>query len=285
MSDIAVAQLQALGFSEYEARAYVALLQRGALTGYQLARESGIPRPNIYAVLERLQRRGAVVSVQVEEGIRYAALPAEEMLAQLSRSLEAGLADARQALGQLAQAPAPERAWNLQGYQPLISRAEALIDSAQSRLAVGIWSEEARRLADALARAQGRGIEPTVLCIQGCPQECGGCRGRIYRYPLAAGARSRWLVLVADSRELLVGQVSPDGVASGVVTTLEALVAVAGIYLHNAIAAAEIVRSLGPGLLRLLDARALEALQGAGLATDGASWWDRIFEAVRGSGG
>ena len=43
MTDV-VELLQQLNFSEYEARAYIALLQHNPLNGYALAKESGIPR-------------------------------------------------------------------------------------------------------------------------------------------------------------------------------------------------------------------------------------------------
>src|SRR6266542_3193328 len=54
----ATALLQQLGFSEYEARAYLALLQRNPLNGYELAKVSGLPRANVYAVLQKLEDRG-----------------------------------------------------------------------------------------------------------------------------------------------------------------------------------------------------------------------------------
>ncbi len=283
--DQSLEHLQALGFSEYEGRAYVALLQAGALTGYQLARASGIPRPNIYPVLDRLHERGAVVRVQVKGGVKYSALPSEEMLSRLSRNVQSHLEEARLALRQVTAAAPSEYVWNVQGYDSVMARAEALVDGARQRLLVGVWAQESRRLSAAFARAQARDVEPTTLCIQGCPDECGGCRGRIYRYPLAGGAETRWLVAAADDAELLVGQVFADGGATAAVTRLEVLVAVGTHYLRNTIAAAEIVRSLGPRLAELVDAQALEALQGAGLATSGESWLQRIRTAVGGSNG
>ena len=49
-----------LGFSDYEARAYVALLQRNPANGYELAKRSEVPRGNVYAVLQKLEDRGRV---------------------------------------------------------------------------------------------------------------------------------------------------------------------------------------------------------------------------------
>ncbi len=280
-TDEAVRQLQALGFGEYEARTYVALLQHGTLTGYQLARSSGIPRPNIYPVLDRLQQRGAVLRIEVKGGVKYSALPAEEMLSRLSSSVKGHLDKARLALSDIVAAVPAEYVWNVQGYENVMARAEALVDSAQQRLLAGVWSEESKRLSGAFGRALARGVVPTTLCIQGCPQECGGCRGQIYRYPLATDAQTHWLLLVGDGRELLAGQVFPDGETTAAVSQQEVFVAVAARYLQNTIAAAEIVRSLGPRLRRQLDSQAREALEGAGLAIGGTPWFERILSAVR----
>lgn len=270
-------QLQALGFGEYEARAYVSLLQRGPLTGYQLAKASGVPRPNIYTVLDRLAERGAVNRMTVEGGVRYVALPAEEMLSRLGREASVRLEKAREAMRSLEASPETPQVWNLEGYEVMLGRAREMIENTEERLLIGIWSNESRRLADALSKAKTRGVQLTMLCIQGCPEECGGCRGDVFRYPLATDTDKRWLVVSADERELLVGQVSPDGMAVAAVTRLEAFVAVGSHYLRNAVAAAEIVRSLGNRMGDLLDAPALRALRSAGLATQDSSWLDRML--------
>jgi sugar-specific transcriptional regulator TrmB len=74
MEDI-VASLQRLGFGEYEAKAYIALLQRSPLTGYELAKVSGLPRANVYAVLPKLEEKGAVLRVDTPAGPRYSPVP------------------------------------------------------------------------------------------------------------------------------------------------------------------------------------------------------------------
>jgi hypothetical protein len=280
MTQDAAEHLQALGFTDYEARAYIALLQAGPLTGYQLARASGIPRPNVYPVIDRLERRGAIARVEGRDAPKYAALPWEDMLGGLSADVEGHLAGARDALQRLEVEPSATYAWNLQGYESILARAEALVGSAQRRVAVGLWSTEARRLAPALAGAAGRGVEFTTLCLEGCPEECGGCRGDVFRYSLAGPGADRWLVVVIDDEQLLLAHILSSGGASGVVTRQESLVAIAAQYLRNTIAAAEIVRSLGGRLMELLDDRARAALEGGSLASPGGAWAEQFVAAV-----
>jgi sugar-specific transcriptional regulator TrmB len=62
----AVQRLIELGFSQYEARAYVGLLGREPLTGYALSNVTGIPQPKVYETLRRLTGRGAVAAMEGE---------------------------------------------------------------------------------------------------------------------------------------------------------------------------------------------------------------------------
>jgi predicted transcriptional regulator len=272
--------LEVFGLTQYEIRAYAALLEFGNQTGYALANSAQVPRPNIYATLHRLEERGFVSAIRVKHGVEYSALPADEMLARLSGRLQRQVADAEEALRQIRPRVRQEIAWNLQGYEKVMQRARELLDASAQRVLMGTWSAEAVELAEAIARAQSRSVEVSVLCIQGCERECGGCRGKVFRYPLARHAAARWFVLSSDQREILMAQVLPNGTALGIHSKLEVLVSVGSNYLRNAIAVAEIFRSEGPGLAQRLDAGALAALQSAGLAIDERSWLDEVLAAV-----
>jgi HTH-type transcriptional regulator, sugar sensing transcriptional regulator len=256
-----VPQLQALGFTEYEAKAYVALLQAGPLTGYQIAKASGIPRPNIYPLLERLEQRGALTRVETDGRLRYRAVPAADLLRDLSRNYSAQLGRAEEALANLRQPAAPEAVRNLQGYDTVLGAAENLITSAKHELLLALGSPESARLASTLDKAHRRGVDISTLCIEGCARECGDCRGRQYRYPIAPDPRTRWLVIASDERELLVGQATAASGASAVLTRLEGIVAVGGQYVRNTIALAELVRNVGGRLPEVADDAAIEALR------------------------
>jgi hypothetical protein len=202
------------------------------------------------------------------------------MLSRLSRDIDAQLAQAQRELAAIETAASAEYVWNVQGYEVMLARAEELIDGSEEQILVGLWSDESGRLAEAVARAQSRGVLISTLCIQGCPDECGGCRGTIYRYSLEAGTETRWLVIVADETRFLVGQVSEGGNCSAALTTLEVFAKMGAQYMRNAIAAAEIVRSLGPSLPDLLDDRARAAVHGAGLVAANKTWFEQMLEAT-----
>ena len=60
MSTESVDRLVKIGFSEYEAKAYLALLGASPVTGYQLSKDSGVPRSMIHEVLGKLTARRRV---------------------------------------------------------------------------------------------------------------------------------------------------------------------------------------------------------------------------------
>jgi sugar-specific transcriptional regulator TrmB len=55
-----VEKLQRVGLAEYEAKAYLALLNTHLSTATKVSEKSGVPRTKIYSVLEALERKGWV---------------------------------------------------------------------------------------------------------------------------------------------------------------------------------------------------------------------------------
>src|SRR5215218_896357 len=147
MADV-TALLQQLGFSEYEARAYLALLQRNPLNGYELAKLSGLPRANVYAVLQKLEERGAVVRLDMPSGARYAPVAPAELTQRIANRFQNVLSATRQGLEELTMPAAAEYVWNVQGYAALIDHAHALIDATQERLLIALGRPEAGALAE-----------------------------------------------------------------------------------------------------------------------------------------
>jgi sugar-specific transcriptional regulator TrmB len=58
-----VERIKQLGFSEYEAKCYLALFERELLTVSEVSRLAGVPRPNAYEAMEKLMAKGLCVSI------------------------------------------------------------------------------------------------------------------------------------------------------------------------------------------------------------------------------
>jgi sugar-specific transcriptional regulator TrmB len=255
LADI-IGQLEQLGFSQYEAQAYLALLRENPVNGYQLANNSGIPRANIYLVLQRLEERGAILRLTLPDGVRYIPLPAQELISDLKRHYQEIFEATSQSLSEETPASRQEFTLNFHGYPTLVDHARRMLERAQRELVLIVWPDEAFHLAGPLRKAAERGVQLMTLCLNGCRQACPACQGDIFRYPIAETAGSRWLVMVADQVEMLAGEIIPGQDAMAVLTRQKMLVSLAAGYIQNTLALARILSGLGNRLEGVLDPQA-----------------------------
>lgn len=211
----AVEQLTALGFSQYEARAYVGLLGGEPMTGYALANHTRIPQPKVYETLRRLEDKEAVVRVG-DDPARYVAVPADRLVANLSESLRTRVAEAEQSLADLDRTQ-PEHPTHvlpaMSDWDTIVRRAEDMIGRAERHVYLSAHSHHLARFASAINAAQDRGVRFDVLCFgkarlslrDGRVLQHASTEGVVYRHQEA-----RHLALVADSHAVLWA-LAPNG--------------------------------------------------------------------------
>jgi HTH-type transcriptional regulator, sugar sensing transcriptional regulator len=279
-----VALLQELGFGEYEARAYLALLQHHPVTGYELAKLSGVPRPNIYSVLQKLEERGTVGRLESNNTTRYVPVAPEEFLTRIGQHFQATLATVQHALQEVAKPTEPTYVSNMQGYANMLAQARALIDGTSAQLLIALWPDEASSLAHELTQAELRGVDITTLCLAACPQECGGCRGHIYRYKVVDTQPARWLMLMPDNREVLIGEIADGGETSLVRTRQRLLIDMTTWFIWHSIALAALLDA-AENLEAKLDERTLAILAAIGPYGSGGwlAYMRRLLSATKGS--
>jgi predicted transcriptional regulator len=272
--------LQRLGFGDNEARAYIGLLQGGSMTGYELAKISGVPRANVYDLLPKLEERGAVVRIESPSGARYSAVPASQLMPRLADRFNDDLAAAEEALLGQPEVADQDYAWNVESYRSVIDHARTLADDAKEEMLVALWPQEAELLAGNLSKAEERGVSVTTLCLAGCSQECGNCRGSVYRYRLSPNETNRWLVVGIDGKEMLAGEVDRRENAYAIRTTHQLLVELAGWYVRNSIALATLVSDLGDRLPEMLSPQAAQVL--ASLSRSGLKegWLEQMQDVL-----
>jgi sugar-specific transcriptional regulator TrmB len=199
-------KLVQIGFSEYEAKAYVALLRESPVTGYQLAKTSGVPRSMIYEVLGKLTARGAAMTLRKEGSTQYAPVPAGEFLAQLQHEQDALIGALEQELAGLDAVSDLDYVWNIEGHENVMAKAREMIDQARERIYLSLLPATYAALQDALQRAIGRGVQVVVYSTG----ELDLPGGRVIANPVPGEVHERveglWLVLVVDAKEVLVGE-------------------------------------------------------------------------------
>lgn len=267
--------LQELGFTEYEARAYIALLGAPDCNGYQVAKVSGIPRANVYSILEKLVGRGAVQRNDTKAGRRYTAMPPGQLLAGLGKRQKDRLAAAGEALADLEVPQAKTPVFNLDGRNELLMQAHELLEGARTNLVVAIQPAQAAVLAPALAAAHDRGVRIRTLCMEACRAECGGCVGTIHRHNLAPGGNTRWLLLVADNRRLIAAEIT-GGTTRAIATEQPLIVELADAYIRQSLALATMAGALGERFDGLLSEKTQKILDDLHPEGGFFAWLDRM---------
>ena len=270
-----IEQLQQLGFSEYETKTYTALLQQHPLNGYALAKLSGVPRANIYGVLQKLEERGAVVAVNTAEGVVYSPIAPDALLRRLGSHLSEVLAAAQRGLEALVTPVKQTYVQNVQGGDQLLEHARDLINAANERLLIALWQQEAGALTEALAQAQLRGVAINTLCCQACAQECGSCQGSIYRYRITLDQQAHGLIVIQDDDEMLVGTTGAQ--ATAIRTHQLGLIEMTVWYLRHSITLAAVLTDMGGALESALRPETRQLLRGIG---QGDSWLEDVRRLV-----
>jgi len=246
-------RLMSLGFSEHEARAYVELVKKSPLTGYELAKAAKIPAANAYAALNRLEERRAVMRIEGPNSTKFSPVPPAELMDRLGSEHADILTGARKELQSLSEPADLEYVWNTRGYKALIDQARAIGRSAQNTLMVAVCPPEAGFVANDMRAACDRGVEITTLCLAACEKECGLCVGDIHRLAMLPDKSVRWFAAIADQTEVLAGEVTSRDEATSVVRTRHRLIVeIAKSYVQQAIALATLERKLGQKFQSLL---------------------------------
>jgi sugar-specific transcriptional regulator TrmB len=268
MSEQLLSKLVKLGFSEYEAKAYIALLGKNPVSGYELAKQSGVPRSMIYEVAGKLVSRGAAMTLRSGSVTRYAPVPAAEFLDQIQQEHENLVQDLKTELTSLAEAPIPDLdyVWNIDGAENVLARAVEMIDQAREQIYLALLPVSFDPLRSALQRAVARGVRTVLYTTEELDLPGGEVAVAHVSQETLGQARGLGIILVIDAAEVLIGErlSSPNASASWTGSSL--LVFIAEHHLRTDLYLPEILSLLGDDALKIIKeedrelfARALES--------------------------
>lgn len=259
-------KLVKIGFSEYEAKAYVALLRKSPITGYELAKISGVPRSMIYEVLGKLTARGAAMTLRRDGATRYAPIPAEELLNQLLEEQEELIVSLKGDLAHLTSAPDLEYVWNIEGHENILAKAEEMIDQAKTHIYLALLPVTFPELRSALMEAIGRGVRVVIYTTGDLDLPGSQVVVASTSEEALSQAGGLGLILVIDGEEVLVGEWLTAIQARASWTSSPLLVFIAEHHLRTDLYLPQILALLGDRALELIQeedrelfARALES--------------------------
>jgi sugar-specific transcriptional regulator TrmB len=191
--------LQALGLTEYEARAYVALLGLGRAQPARIARQSRIPRPKVYETLERLEARGLATRTNLSP-LEYAPLSTREYIARSEREFTERIEGLERALSRLTPDPTPEAVYPLRGLAAIKGLTEDIAGNARHSLHLAGDAH----VIDPLDARTERGVRVTRSALQDLPA--------------IAAVGQRPLLVARDGEAAVVAHLTDEGESHGVHT-------------------------------------------------------------------
>jgi sugar-specific transcriptional regulator TrmB len=162
--------LRELGLTEYEARAYTALVSFGPATAGRLSESAGVPYSRVYDILSKLERRGWV-EVRAGRPAEYRARPPAEVMRLLKAEQERKLKEASELIvrelepvyERRAEVKKPE-VWIIRGWNNVLTRLAEMVSRAKLEVLVSLPRfEQVASLSPHFTALKARNIEVRVL--------------------------------------------------------------------------------------------------------------------------
>lgn len=238
--------LRNLGFTEMESKIMVELATKGEASGYEVAKQLGVSRSNVYAALQRLTQQGYVRCGEGEPA-RYSVLDPEELATMISGRVQASLAFVESEMPR--GGPVSQSFYNIEGDRNMLGALTRQLNLAEKEIVVDVWREEASLLRSELEQAERRGVKllwafdggntaaapyPVWPPLGGKPRRSGG----------------RKFSFVIDRSWCMLGMRYEDGTAQAVVTEHEVLVELLLNHFSQEMVLFELEEDMGAELTR-----------------------------------
>lgn len=213
-----IERLLQFGLGRQEAGLYLCLLRHGGLTGYEVAKLTGISRSNVYNGLALLVEHGAAY-VQEGASTRYTPVALEEFCENRLRHLKE--AEAFLLKHSPKEVKASEGYLTIEGYTHICDKIRNMLLGAEQRIYFSakagflqLWQKELESILE-------REIKVVLISTETPPMLRGGGKlwKRVIFYQADAGTdgedtwedRDRQIRLIADSTYALTGEVTESG--------------------------------------------------------------------------
>ncbi len=238
--------MQNIGFTQYESQVYLALLQQSHISGYELAKISGVPASKIYQILNKLTDKEMILAIDTDPK-KYVPLPPEEILSRYKNDYLQTMDSLNEKLSHLyAQDEASESyIWNLSGRSEIIRKLTEFILEAREHLYLSVWDEEVEEISEALLQADAAGVDLTIVHFG--KKELG--KGKEYRHGNEHQIRiergGRRIALIIDDKKVVLGHFLKDGSSSAAWTANKGLVLLAKDYIIHDIYSIRVIQKYG----------------------------------------
>ncbi|MEW6585323.1 MAG: helix-turn-helix domain-containing protein [Nitrospirota bacterium] len=237
-----LSHLSELGLSEYEGKAYLCLLRNNPATAYEVGRRAGIPTSKIYEVVSKLLDKGIITVVETEKKKRYLPVEPDVFLERYKSRTEAVAGALKRSLSLLDDTMDFSSVWNISDYGYLMDKVKQAIHGAKRAVLLSVWKEELDQMEDAVRDAAARNVNVAIVHF-------GSTRfkwAQLYLHPiedtLYEEKGGRGIVVVVDSKEVLMGTIFKYGRVSGTWSRNPGFITMAEDYIKHDVYVMKIIK-------------------------------------------
>lgn len=203
-----IEDMKKLGLTEYEAKAYLKLLEEYPVNGYTLSKNSSIPRSRIYEVLDSLKNKQIVFEQIEDKATLYYPLEPKLLVNKIKNDYEDILKNIDEYTEEVySKKETGNELIVIKGRDNIIDFVNTLIREAKKRIAVSIWEEEIKDISKALNDAIDRGIIVKGIYFgKNNPYKEIVTHRRIERY--LSEKSERYMTIIIDKVHVVAGIIS-----------------------------------------------------------------------------
>ncbi|KEO84653.1 TrmB family transcriptional regulator [Tumebacillus flagellatus] len=209
--------LTRFGFTDYENKVYETLHHAGKpMTGYALAKDSGVPRGKIYEVLHRLVDKGIILESMTGNKSEYQAVDIEIVIKALTQNFYQNVEQLRTAYRE-DRPEVDDRVWMLKEDASMLLTMEEWIQKAATSIRLSLWADEFERLKPHLEKKEAEGVRVEALSLGSVPSAL----RHLTTFPVPEWERhslERWRLLIVDESRILLA-IFHNGEMKGVMTS------------------------------------------------------------------
>lgn len=205
---ILIEEMKQLGLNEYEAKAYLKLLEKWPVNGYALSKNSGVPRSRIYEVLEGLSKKQLVFEKNIENGTIYYPLEPDLLVKKLKKNYETIIEHVAKETTQLFVINKEQYESKIvSGRKNIFDFIELLIEKAENRIDISIWQEEYSDLKEPFEEAVSRGVKIKGIFF-GYDNELKNVLTHRRLETYLKEKEERYIIIIIDQKEAVSGIIS-----------------------------------------------------------------------------
>jgi len=196
-----IEKLKDVGFNGYEAKVYIALLQYGNSTGYEVSKNSGIPQARAYDTLKALETKKIIISTG-EKPLTYMPVDPSEILSRYQEKQEKSIEFLKNNLLNFS-GDYVEPIINVRDRNIVKDNIIKLVSNAKKEILLEAWGDEFDKYKQYFIDAHNRGVDIKIVGYKNLDFDF----GLVYQHSGGDSVEKmvgKCFILVVDENEALI---------------------------------------------------------------------------------